>query len=84
MLKSPISNDTFLVSDPERPGNKISVSKLLLHISIYEIHNNLISESIIYQLKEAIDETTGNPLIGDTALHEIITNNVQEMKYRYK
>ena len=84
VVNSPIPNDTFLVPDPERPGKKIRVYKLLLQISIRELHNDLISESSIYQLKEAIDETTGKPLISDTALRALMPNNVQKMTDRYK
>ena len=51
VVNSPISNDTLLVPDPDWPGNKIRVSKLLLQISIYELHNDLIYESSIYKLK---------------------------------
>ena len=52
---SPISNDTLLVPDTEQPGKKIRVYKLILQISTHELHNYLISEIIIYQLKESID-----------------------------
>ena len=53
-------------------------------ISICEIHNDLISESSIYHLKEAIDEITGKPLISDTALRALIPKNVRKMKDRHK
>ena len=51
VVKSPISNDTLLVPDTEIPGNKIRVSKMILQISIRDLHNYLITESIVYQLK---------------------------------
>ena len=84
MLNSPISSDSLLVPGLERPGNKIMVSKFLLQISIRDIHNDLIRNSIIYQLKESIDETTGKPLISGTSLHIIFTNNVIIITDRYK
>ena len=55
-----------------------------MQISTLELHNYLISESSIYQIKEAIDESTGEPLISDTALSELMTENVRKMTYRYK
>ena len=79
-----ISNDTLLVTDPEQPGKKIRVSQLILQISIRDLHNDLISESSIYQLKEAIYETIGKPLIIYTYLRALMSNNVQKMKDRYK
>ena len=51
LVNSKISNDALLVHDPERPGKKIKVSKFLLQKSIYELHDYLIYEKIIYQLK---------------------------------
>ena len=84
MVNSPTSYDTLLVSDPERPGKKIGVSKLLFQISIREIHDYLVSESIIYLLKEEIDETTWEPLISDRDLHAIMTKNFQKMTGSFK
>ena len=52
VLNSPISNNIVLVPDHNQPGKKIMVSKLLLLISICEIHNDSIPEIIIYQLKK--------------------------------
>ena len=75
VVNSPISNDTLLVPDPEQPGEKIRVSKLIFQISILKLHNDLISESIIHQLKEAIDDTTEKPLISSTALRALMIKN---------
>ena len=84
VVKSTISNDTLSVPNPEQPGKKITGSKLIIQISIRGIHNDLISESIIYQLKEAIYETTVKPLISDTALHTLMHKNVRKIKDRQK
>ena len=73
-----------MVSDPERPGKKIRVSQLILQISIRDLHNDLISESSIHQLKEAIDKKTGKTLISDTALRALMSKNVLKITYRYK
>ena len=74
----PISKDTLLVTDIKRPGKKIRVSKLLCRISISDLHNDLLSENSIYQLKEEIDESTWKPLISDTPLCALIPNNFQK------
>ena len=55
VVNSPISNDTLLVPNHKQPGKEIRVSKFLFQISINELHNNLISNISIYQIKEAID-----------------------------
>ena len=80
VVNLPISNDTLLVSDHNQPGKKIRVSKLLLQISIRELHNYLIPKSRIYQLKEAIYESKGEPLISDVALRVLMPKNVQKLQ----
>ena len=84
VLNSPISDDTLLVPDHKKPGKKFGVSKLLLQVSICEIHNDLIYESIIYLLKKAIDESSGKILVSDTALRSLMPNNARKMTDRYK
>ena len=79
VVNSPISNDAYLVPDHKQSVEKVRVSKLYLQISIREIHNDLISESRTYQLKEEVDEITEKPLISDTALCEIIPKNVRKL-----
>ena len=84
MYLQSISNDTLLVPDPEWPGEKIRVSKLLLQLSICDLHNDLISEGSIYQLKDALDETIGKTTITDTALSALMPQNVRKTIDRYK
>ena len=84
VVNSPISNDTLLVHNIERPGRKIWVSKFLLQISINELLNALFSESNIYELKEAIYDTTGKKLISDTSLYALIPKYAKKMTDRYK
>ena len=81
-MNSLIFDDTLLVPNPEQPGNKIRVSKFLLLVSISELHNDLISERSIYQLKEKIDETTWKPLISGTSLNTLMLKNVLKIIYR--
>ena len=59
-------------------------SKFPLKISINDIHNDLISESSIYQSKEGIDEKSGKLLISNTGLCELMTSNVRKISNRYK
>ena len=82
MVNSPIYNYTLFVPDPEQTWKKIRVSILILQMSIRDVHNDLISESCIYQLKEETYETIGNPLISDTALHAVMLKNVRKMTSR--
>ena len=55
-----------------------------MQVSICEIHNDLIYESIIYLLKKAIDESSGKILVSDTALRSLMPNNARKMTDRYK
>ena len=55
-----------------------------MHLSIFDLHIDLISESSIYQLQEAIDGSTGKPLISDTDMHALMPKNIRKMTYRYK
>ena len=54
VVNLPIYDDTLLVPDHKQPGKKIRVSKFLLQISICELHNDLISESNIYQINRQL------------------------------
>ena len=74
----------FLVPDPERPRGEKRVSKLLLQISICTLHNDLISEGSIYQLKESTNEKRGKRMISDTSLCAFIPNNAQNITDRDK
>ena len=81
-MNSPISDDTLLVHYHKHPGKKIRVIKFLLHISICEVYNHLITESIIHKLKESMYDITGKPLISDTSLHALMPNNDRKITYR--
>ena len=74
----------MLFPDHKQPERKIKVSKYLFHISIRELHTDLISEISIYQLKLGIGETTGKTLISDTALHALIPKNFRKTTDKYK
>jgi hypothetical protein len=43
VIQSPLASDTLLVSDPENPGNKKRMNKILFQIPVRELHNDLVS-----------------------------------------
>ncbi|MCP4913590.1 MAG: hypothetical protein GY909_10760, partial [Oligoflexia bacterium] len=77
VVQSPIMNDFVLVKDKEDPTIVNKVPKLLLQLSIRELHNDLIE-----QLPEASKD--GIPLISDTKLRAMIPPQVKKMTERYK
>ena len=66
VIQSPITNDTVLVPDPNDPKKKIKKHRLLLQISVRELHNDLIKE-----VPEVMGPD-GNPLVSDTKLRMIL------------
>ena len=45
VIESPIAKDTLLVPDHNNPGGtKVQMNKILLQISIRELHNDMLSE----------------------------------------
>ena len=77
VVQSPIMNDYISVKDKADPTIVHKVPKLLLQVSIWELHNDLIE-----QLPETSKE--GIPLISDKKLREMIPPHVKKMTYRYK
>ncbi len=77
VVQSPIMNDFVLVKDKEDPTTVHKVPKLLLQVSIRELHNNLIE-----QLPEASKD--GVPLVSDAKLRQMIPPQVKKMTDRYK
>jgi hypothetical protein len=43
VIQNPLATDTLLVSDPENPGNKKRMNKILLQIPVRELHNDLVN-----------------------------------------
>ncbi len=70
-------NDFVSVKDKVDPSVVHKVPKLLLQITIRELHNDLIE-----QLPEASKD--GVPLISDTKLREMMPPQVKKMTDRYK
>ena len=83
VVASPFANDTLKIPDPEDPNQKIRAGKLLLQVSMRELHNDLLSEDETVGLKEARDEN-GKVLISDTALRCLRPPQVKPMTERHK
>ena len=83
VVESPITNETLLIHNLVT-GQKERVSKLLLQISIRELHNNdMLLPPDEGGFKEARDET-GNVRISDTALRALLPEQAREMTPRHK
>ena len=82
MVESPIANETILVCNLET-GQKERVNKLLLQISIWELHNDMLLPPDQGGFKEAWDET-GNARISDTALRALLPEQARRMTPRHK
>ena len=77
VIQSPIMNDYVRVKDKTDPSVIHKVPKMLLQISIRELHNDVLE-----QLPEASKD--GIPLVSDTKLREMIPPQVKKMTDRYK
>ena len=77
IVHSPLKNDTILVRDPDDPSTKIKKPKLLLQVSIRELHNGLIAS--VPSCKK-----NGKPLISDTKLRMILPKEVRRMTSHHK
>ena len=76
-VHSPIKNDTILVGDPNDPSAKIRKTKLLLQVSICELHNDLIA-------KVPSCTKNGKPLLSDWKLRMILPKEVRRMTAYHK
>jgi hypothetical protein len=83
VIQSPLASGTLLVSDPENPGNKIRMNKILLQIPVRELHNHLVSTNPLIGLP-GIRDCTGNTLISDTNLRSMLPKRLRMMSDRYK
>ena len=88
VVNSPIANETLLVKDRDT-GKKERVGKLLLEITIRELHNDLIELPIEQGgagggLASARDERTGKVIISDTALRYLLPPQLKKMTEKHK
>ena len=77
-MRSPLANDMVTVKDLEDSTKFIKVPKLLLQVSIRELHTDVIDNV------EGATNPAGNPVISDTKLREILPPEVKRMTERYK
>jgi hypothetical protein len=82
VVESPISNETVLVHNL-LTGAKERVNKLLLQISIRELHNDMLLPPDQGGFVDAWDES-GNPRISDTALRALLPEQARKMTPRHK
>ena len=77
LVASPIKDDSVLVPDPADPTKKLRKNKLLLQVSVRELHNDLLKE---------VPECTvdGNVLVSDWKLRRLLPPEVRRMSNYYK
>ena len=79
-MQSPILNDCLKVKIDGYTEPQL-VPKLLLRVSIRELHNNLVSATKDGGLQEAIDEDE-NIIISDSTLHSLLPTQFKKMSSR--
>jgi hypothetical protein len=81
VVNSPTANDTLLVLN-EESGKKERVGKLLIEISVRELHNDLISPASDGGLAAA--RVDGKVIISDTALRYLLPPQLKPMTEKHK
>ena len=82
VVQSPISNDCLKVVLYDQPEPQL-VPKLLLQVSVRELHNSLVSDPNDGGLKDARDED-GKIIISDSTLRSLLPPQLKKMSARYK
>jgi hypothetical protein len=80
VVNLPISNDTIIIKD--KSNKKTRVGKLILQISIRELHNDWLSDGPL-GLPDARD-MSGELIIPDTALRSLLPPQLKRMSTKYK
>ena len=81
-MQSPIANDCTKVKIDDYTEPQL-VPKLLLQVSIRELHNNLVSATKYGGTKEARDKNE-NIIISDSTLHSLFSPQFSKISSRYK
>ena len=81
-MQSPIANDCLKISLDGHSEPQL-VSKLLLQVSVQELHNGMVSNPGEGGHKEA-REAENNIIISDSTLRSIIPHQLKRMFARYK
>ena len=82
VVQSPIFNDCLKVVLYDQTEPQL-VPKLLLHVSVREIHNRLVSDPNYGGLKDARDED-GKIIISDSTLCSLLPPQLKQMSACYK
>ena len=82
VVQSPISNDCLKVELDDQTEPQL-VPKLLLQVSVRELHNSLVSEPNDGGLKDARDEN-GKIIIRNSTLRSLLPPQLKQMSARYK
>ena len=82
VVQSPISNDCLKVVLDDHTEPQL-VPKLLLQVSVRELHNSLVSDTNDCGLKDARDED-GKIIISDSTLRALLPPQLKKMSARYK
>jgi len=77
----PIANDTIQLIGED--GKTFSACKLLLEISVRELHNDMIKPVSEGGLEGAIDDD-GKQIVSDTMLRSLLPKNMRRMTERHK
>ena len=80
VVQSPIVNDCLKVNIDGHTEPQL-VSKLLLHVSVRELHNSLVSDPVDGGLKEARD-TENNIIISDSTLRSLLPPQFVLSRYK--
>ena len=81
--KSPIAHDTLLITDAESRV-KLRVNKLLLELSMLQLHNELITSPYYGGLLGARHADTNDVIIGDTMLCSLSPPKLRPMIDNHK
>ena len=82
VIQSPISNDCLKVMFDDQIEPPL-VPKLLLQVSVREIHNSLVSDTNYCGLKDARDKDD-NIIISDSTFRSLLPPQLKQMYARYK
>ena len=82
VVQSPISNDCLKVMFGDQTEPQL-VPKLLLQVSVIELHNILVSDPNDVGIKDSRNEDD-NIIISDSTLCSLLTSQLKQMAAQYK
>ena len=82
VVQLPISNDCLKVMFDDQRETQL-VPKILLHVSVRELHNILVSDPNDGGLTDARDEYD-NIIISDSTSHSLLPPQLKKMSVQYK